>query len=170
VPKQCRTFERLFLSFCHAFYSYSSLAYSSLAFLEIDAHRASCRGGCKLTSSNPCTRGREFVAGVFWSQRACRTFCQPCRNLVELSAAAAIFRHGLPKMMSRSMDMSNFCRYKPCTRMYVYAVVSMDMVRANPTHVQCSNAHHNTFSLGRHSEVLKMSDYRSITECHNNGG
>jgi hypothetical protein len=44
-----------------------------------------------------------YVQRVFRGQKACRTFRQPCQNHVESSAATAIFRHGLPKMMSKKV-------------------------------------------------------------------
>jgi hypothetical protein len=44
-----------------------------------------------------------YVQRLFWGQKACRVFRQPCRNHVDFSAATAISRHGLPKMMSRKV-------------------------------------------------------------------
>jgi hypothetical protein len=45
-----------------------------------------------------------YAQGVLWRQKACRAFCQPSRKHVEHLAAAAIFRHGLPKMMSKKYE------------------------------------------------------------------
>jgi hypothetical protein len=44
-----------------------------------------------------------YVQRVFRGQKACRTFRQPCRNHDKVSAATAIFRHGLPKTMSKKV-------------------------------------------------------------------